>query len=128
MAQMSDYLENTLIDHLFRNTQMATPGTVYVALYTDDPTDADTGTELTAGGYARKSFTLAAPSGGTASNDADIMFDAATEDWPTVTHIGIRDADTGGNLLMHQALATPVNILDGNNFRIPAGELTIAFD
>lgn len=128
MAQMSDFLENKLIDHVFRNTTYAQPGTVYLALYSSDPTDADTGTEISNLGYARKSITFAAPANGSTSNDADIIFAAAEEDWTTITHVGIRDASTDGNLIMHQQLTNAVSVLNGNNFRIPAGQLILTFD
>ncbi len=127
MAQMSDYLENKLIDHVFRNITFVTPGTVYVALYSVDPTDADNGTELTGSGYARKEAVIGAATNGTASNNADILFDTASGDWTAVSHIGIRDNLTTGNLLMHKILASPVTVTSGNNFRITAGDLELTF-
>ncbi len=127
MAQMSDYLENMLVDHVFRNTTFPTPGTVYVALYSIDPTDADNGTELTGNGYARKEIVMGAATNGTSTNTADVLFDTASGDWTTVTHIGIRDAATTGNLLMHKILASSVTVTSGNNFRITAGDLELTF-
>ena len=127
MAQMSDYLEDQLMGHVFKNTTFPTPGSVYVALYSVDPTDADNGTELTGGGYARKEITFGAVSNGTASNSADVLFDTATIDWTTVSHVGIRDALTAGNLLMHKILVTPVTVTSGNNFRITTGDFEITF-
>lgn len=127
MAQMSDYLETNLINLIFRNTAFATPGTVYVALYSTDPTDADTGTELSGNGYARKAITFGIPTDGVSLNTADVVFDPATLDWAAVSHVGIRDALTGGNLLMHKALPAPVSILAGNSFRIPTGDFSVTF-
>jgi len=127
MAQMSDFLENALINHVFRNTTYAQAGTLYLALYSSDPTDADTGTELSGSGYARQELHFVAPSNGGTSNDADVTFPAATADWVTITHVGVRDASTGGNLIMHQQLTNSVDVLSGNNFRIPAGQLTLTF-
>ena len=127
MAQMSNFLENALVNHVFRNTTYAQAGTLYLALYSTDPTDADIGSELSGLGYTRKIVSFIAPVDGSTSNDADIVFPAATADWPTITHIGIRDLSSGGNLIMHQALTTPVDVLNTNNFRIPLGQLTLAF-
>ena len=127
MAQMSDYLENAIANGVFRNTPYIPSTTVYVALYSTDPTDADTGTELSGGAYLRVAASFGAPTDGTIMNDADISFPVATADWAAVTHIGIRDNSSGGNLLMHQALATPVTVASGNNFRIPAGQLILTF-
>ena len=130
MAQMSDYLEEKLINLVFRGTTFTTPGIIHLALYSTDPTDADIGTELEVAGspgYARKTFTMGAPIDGTSSNDIEIMFAAATGDWVGITHIGIRDEATAGNLLAHKALASTVNVLSGNNFRFPIGDLEATF-
>ncbi len=130
MAQMSDYLESKLIDHVFRNISFITPGVIHVALYSSDPTDTDIGTELEVGtspGYARQTVSMGADANGVSLNDAEILFPAATGDWVTITHIGIRDESTGGNLLMHKALTTAVSVLDTNNFRIPIGDLELTF-
>ena len=67
---MSNFLENALINATLRNTTYTSVATIYVALYTSDPTDADTGTEVTGGSYARTSVTFAAPSNGVSLNSA----------------------------------------------------------
>ncbi len=127
MSQMSDYLENKLINHVFRNETYAQAGTVYLALYENDPTDADVGTEMVGGGYARQAISFTTPADGTSSNNADIIFPAAMGDYPEITHVGVRDQLTGGNLLMHKQLTNPVTVLDTNNFRIPLGQLLMTF-
>ena len=125
MAEFSNYLENKIIDHMLRNQAFTPPSTLYLALYTDDPTDADTGTEVSGGSYARQSFTLTAASGGASSNSADITFPQATADWGTITHVGIRDAATGGNLLMHSALDASKTVNNGDIFKINSGDLDV---
>ena len=127
MAQMSDYLQDALINHVFRNTPYTQPTNVYVALYSSDPTAADTGTELSGSGYARQSATFGAPTAGTGTvtNDTDITFDAATADWTAISHVAIKDALTGGNLLSYKALSSSVTVENTNNFRIPTGQLTL---
>ena len=132
MAQMSDYLETAVMNHVFRNINFTTPGIVHVALYSSDPTDADVGTELETGtspAYARVAIdgVIGAPTDGVSTNSSEILFTAATGDWVGVTHIGIRSEATGGNLLAHQALAGTVSVLSGNNFRIPIDNLTLTF-
>jgi hypothetical protein len=127
MAQMSNFLEDKLIDHCFRNLTYAQAGIVYLALYSSDPTDADVGTELSGSGYARQAATFDAPSDGETQNTADIIYPVATANWTTVTHVGLRDAASGGNLLMHQALTTPVDVLKDNNFRMPLGQFSLLF-
>jgi hypothetical protein len=125
MAEMSNYLENALVNATLRNTSYTSPTTVYVALYTTDPTDADTGTEVSGNGYARQSVTFSAPSNGATSNSAAVEFPQATGSWGTVAYIGLRDASSGGNLLYHTALDASKTIATGDVFRISAGSLTV---
>lgn len=125
MSQMSNYLENELIDHIVRNSSWSSPATIYLALYTSDPTDADSGTEVSGGAYARQSVAFDAPSNGVTQNTSDITFPQATADWGTITHVGLRDALTGGNLLFHGALSPNTQINNGGQLQIDAGDLEV---
>lgn len=125
MAAISNYLENALINATLRNTAYSSPATVYVALFTSDPTDAGSGTEVSGGSYARRSATFAAPSNGASSTNADVQFPQATGNWGTITHFGIYDALTTGNLLYHGALTTSKTIETGDVFKIASGNLTV---
>lgn len=125
MAEISNYLENALINGTIRGTSYTAPTTVYVGLYTSDPTDANTGTEVTGGSYARQSATFAAPSNGSSASNADITFPQATANWGTVGWIGILDASTSGNLLYHTALDASKTIETGDIFKIASGNLTV---
>ena len=125
MAEFSNYLENALINAVLRNTSYTSPTTVYVSLYTSDPTDADTGTEVSGGSYARTAVTFGAPSNGVSTNSADVTFPTATAGWGTVTHIGIHDASTAGNLLFHTPLDTSKTIDSGDIFKISSGNLSV---
>jgi len=125
MAEMSNYLENALINATLRNTGYTSPTTVYLALYTSDPTDADTGTEVTGNGYARQSITFGSPSNGVSTNSAAIEFPQATGSWGTVAYIGIRDALTTGNLLYHTALDASKTIATGDVFKVAIGSLSV---
>jgi hypothetical protein len=125
MAEFSNFLENALINAVLRNTTYTSPATVYVSLYTTDPTDADTGTEVSGGSYARTAVTMGAPSNGVSTNSADVTFPTATASWGTVTHIGIHDALTSGNLLFHTPLDTSKTIDSGDIFKITTGNLSV---
>lgn len=122
---MSNYLENALINGTIRGTSYTAPTTVYVGLYTSDPTDANSGTEVSGGSYARQSATFAAPSNGASASNADITFPQATGTWGTVGWIGILDASTSGNLLYHTALDAAKTIETGDIFKIASGNLTV---
>lgn len=125
MAAMSNYLEDALVNAVLRNTSYSSPATVYVALYTSDPSEGNTGTEVSGGSYARKSVTFAAPSDGAAASNATVTFDQATGDWGTVSHFGIFDASTSGNLLFYGALTVAKTVGTGDVFTIPSGSLTV---
>lgn len=125
MAEMSNFLEDALINATLRNTAYTSPSVVYVGLYTSDPTDANTGTEVSGGSYARTAVTFAAPTNGTALSSSVVSFPQATTNLGTIGWIGILDALTGGNLLYHTALdvAKPIDI--GDIFQIAIGNLSV---
>lgn len=125
MAEISNYLEDALINGTIRGTTYTAPSTVYVGLYVSDPTDANTGTEVSGGSYARQSVTFAAPSNGSSASNADVTFPQATGSWGTVGWIGILDASSGGNLLYHTALDNSKTIDTGDIFKIASGNLTV---
>ena len=122
---MSNYLENALINATLRATTFTSPATVYVGLYTADPTDAGTGTEVSGGSYARQSVTFGAPSNGVSTNSAAVEFPQCTSTWGTVSHIGILDASTSGNLYYHTALDSSKTIETGDVFKIAIGNLSV---
>ncbi len=126
MAGKSDYLENKYLDFLFRAQTFTAPATIYVALLTAAPSDSGGGTEVSGGSYARVavtsslanwagtqsagSTTASTGTGGTTSNNAAITFPAPTGNWGVVTHFGLYDASTSGNLLYWAALTTSKTI------------------
>lgn len=126
MSAISNYLENALLNATLRNTTYTSPATVYAALFTSDPTDAGSGTECTGSGYARKAITFAAPSNGVTTNSAAACeFDQATGSWGTITHFGIYDALTTGNLLYHGALTTSKTISSGDVFKFATSSVSV---
>jgi hypothetical protein len=128
MAEFSDFLENKILDHVLRNVSYTSPTTTFVGLFTDDPGDDDTGTEVTGGSYARQALSVTTASGGIVTSSADIEFPQATANWGTISHIGIYDALTSGNLLMHTPLTTSKTIEEGDIFKISSGNLTATLD
>lgn len=130
MAALSDHAEKLLLDWLMTSGSATRPTAWYVALYTAAPSDSGGGTELTGNGYSRQSvaFDAATSPGGTTSNSGDVTFTASGGDWGTVTHIGIHDASSGGQLLWHGAMTTSKTIADGDTLQFSTGniDLTIA--
>ena len=144
MSDFSNYLENKLIDHLLRATSFPVPTAIYVALFTSPSSDAGPGTEVSGGGYARVQVgpglaSWTATQGGTAgvstgttgqsANVADVTFPAPSANWGTITHFGLFDAVTGGNLLMQKQLAVPKVVNSGDQApKFPAAGLTVTLD
>ena len=130
MAALSDHAEALLLDWLMTNGSATRPTAWYVALYTAAPSDSGGGTEVSGSGYAREAVTFAAATspGGTTSNTGAVSFTASGGDWGTVTHIGIHDASSGGNLLWHGAMTASKTVADGDTLEFSIGniDLTIA--
>ena len=125
MAAMSNYLENALLNAVLRNTSYTSPSTVFVALYTTDPGEGGTGTEVSGGSYARVAGTFGAPSNGVSTNSAAIEFAQATGSWGTVSHMALYDAITSGNMLFYGSLTTSKTIESGDVFKFSTGELSV---
>jgi hypothetical protein len=102
MAQMTNYLENAVINHFFRNSAVTSPTTVFVALYTVAPGEAGGGTEVTGAGYARQAVTFAAPSDGVSVGTATLTWTATGGNYGNVVAVALLDASTGGNMLMYR--------------------------
>lgn len=155
MTAMSDFLENKLIDFLFRAQALGITGAtaaagtgptaLFVALFTANPTDTGGGTEVTGGSYARVSVTSSlanwagtqaaasttASSGtsGTTSNNAAVTFPTPTANWGVITGVAIFDATTAGNLLFWGSLTTSKTVNNGDPApSFAAAALTVQID
>lgn len=106
-----------------------TPPPLYLSAHTGDPGDAGSHAfEVSAGGYARVALAGvmgAADSSGISVNTTVITFGPATADWGTVTHFGIEDAPSGGNMLCPGVPTMPRTITAGQPLQIPVGQLRL---
>ena len=129
LLSKSNYWKMACLNAALRGVTFTAPQTVYIALYVSNPTDADTGQEVTGGGYARRRVQFSAPTvvdrRAVVQNIEDVSMPEAASDWGLITHIGIRDAATGGNLLYHGAVKRPRTALEGDQIRFSAGKLLI---
>lgn len=140
MAAMTNFMENKLIDWLFRGQAIGIggasaaagsgPTTLYVGLFTTTPNDGSNGIEVSGGSYARvgvvssltnwagtqasTSTSASAGTNGTTSNNGNITFPEPTANWGTITGFGIFDASTGGNLLIYGSLSTSKSVNNGD--------------
>lgn len=131
----SNYLENEVLDHLFGAATYTPSGTLYVALNTGVPSDDGGGNFLEPVGnnYSRVAVTNNKTNWTTASNGAlenatAITFPQATGPWGTVTHFGIYDASSGGNILGSGALTLSKTIVSGDTASFASGALDISLD
>jgi hypothetical protein len=133
MSQATNYLEGKLLEHLFDLASYSAPATMYLGLFTS-VTDGEvpTLTEVSGGSYARAAITNDATSwsrtGNVVSNDNLITFTTATGSQGTVTHWGLWDASSGGNLLVYGTLPAATAINNGTTFRVAAGQIVVTYN
>lgn len=125
IAAMTNYLENKIAEHVLRNVAYTSPTTVYVALYTSDPGEDDSGAEASGGSYAREAATFGAAVNGVCANSGAVTFTTATAAWGTASHFQILDAVSGGNPLYHGQLENSVVVGIGDIVRYQIGDLEI---
>jgi hypothetical protein len=133
MANASDYLEQQIFNHIFRNATFSKPTTIAIGLCGSPPAD-DGYTELpNANSYARvpnvSGDALWSEHGvdGPGSNAAEISFPAASDDWGWVSGVIITDSATynDGNLLFHGALTAAKLVQNGDTFKFGIGDLDL---
>lgn len=144
MSAMTNYLENKLIDQIFRAQAAPSTGTLYVALYTVAPTDAGGGAEVSGFNYSRVaipssllnwagtqgagSTTVSSGTSGQTSNNNAITFPTPTGGgWGTVVAFAILDAASGGNMVLYGNLTISKVINEADTVSFPAGSLAITF-
>jgi hypothetical protein len=141
MAAMTDYLENKLVDHIFRDTAFTMPAALYMSLHSSNP--GETGAnEISGNSYARAQLdpsvsnwkstngtTSGASSGtgGQTANAVAITFPTPTGSWGTVTHFAIWDAGSSGNPLVYGELTIPKTIDQGDTVTFGVDALTVTF-
>lgn len=135
MSAASNYLENKLVEHVFRAVAFTAPAKTYIALHTSNP--GDTGAnEVTTAVYpayvrqdAAKGGTQAgawtAASDGVVRNVLQLLYAMYNGAGPlTVTHFSVWDAETGGNMLVYAPLASSRTINPGDVFVVDTQKLT----
>ena len=125
----SNTFETHVLTYVFTATSVTRPTAWHLALFTSNPADDASGNEVSTSGtaYARQAATFTV-SGNTASNASAIEFPTATASFGTVSHVGVFDAATSGNLIAYAALTSSKAIDTGDVFRVPAGDLDITLD
>ena len=110
--------------------------TPFVALFSAAPgDDGSPGTELTGSGYGRQTITFGAPGVGDSANQRkiansnNIQFGPCVgSDWLQAAAFGVFDAQTNGNLLYWNTLATPKTVQQGDYGQFAPGSLVVEED
>lgn len=123
----TNFFEDKVLNVL-RGTNITAPTTIYMGLMTTAPGESGPGTEVSGGSYARVAFTLAAPSGNTVSNSAQVDFPTPTAGWGTVVGIGVFDASSGGNMWLYSDQTPNKTINTGDPVFVPVGAFTWSED
>lgn len=142
---LTNYAENAVIDRMMR--AQSTPAFAtnwYVALFTSACSDSAAGTEVAGNNYGRAllaaslanwagtqsagSTVASSGTGGQTSNNSSITFATPSATWGTVTHWGLYDAVTAGNMWICAPLALSKTINNGDTVSFAAGALTVAVD
>ena len=136
MSAASNYLENAVIESTLRGAAFPTITKIYVALHTNNPTDAG-GNEVTSalwpsyarqdaakGGSISSGWTAAAD--GVSKNALQLIFPVfdGTADL-TVTHFAVWDSLSGGNMLVHATLQSQRTVQNGDVFVVDTQKLTV---
>jgi len=121
MADLSTHGANRLLTWLMTGNSVARPSSIYAALYTS------ASSEVSGNGYARQTMTFSNGSNRGTSNTSTANFTASGGNWGNITHLGLFDAASGGNLLWQgAAVPGPKLIENGDTLVVQSGAVTIA--
>lgn len=127
MAAFSNFMEDAITAFINGTTFPAAPTNTFVQLYSQDPTDAGSGTGAlyTRVEYAAGGWTRGTGGAGTLSNTNIITITSDAASGATATHFAVFDATTAGNLLFFGALGTSKVIAVGDEVKFNALQLTL---
>ena len=127
----SQYFSEKVMGQFLNGTAYSFPATVYVALFTTQPSGGTGGTEANYTGYARVAMTVgttdftAVSTSGEVKNAIAVNFPTNTGTAQTVVGYGFFDASTAGNLLTDNTLTSSQTINNGASASFAAGALTL---
>ena len=129
----SDYLEGKLLDHTFRNTAYTQPSTVYIGLFTGDPTDTGSlANELSnhanySSGYTRQAATFSRTANELTNSGQLDYGPIVTTGTITITYAAVIDSSSlgAGNILASEALTASKALTNGGYLRWAIGDLKV---
>lgn len=129
----SNFVKNSILNHVYGGVPFNIIPLLHFGYMSTAPTDANAGTEPSAGGYARTAVTNNAnmfPStvNGSKRNAMDILFGEATGAQGAIAHVGIWSAATGGNFIGFYQLPSVQSVGVGIAPRIPSNTVTLTLN
>lgn len=137
MSAATNYTENNIANALLRGVAFPVPSATYIALHIASPGEEGSANEVQTSAwpaYARQD----AADGGTIDTGWDAPVDGTTQNakqliYPvydgtgdiTVSHFSVKDAENGGNTLVHAALNAPRTLSPGDVFVVDVNRLTV---
>lgn len=117
---LTTYGANALLDHMFKGSVYSQPAAIWMSLHTAAPGDYGT-SEVAGGSYARKDVTTSY--GAAAAKQKANTSAIAWAGMPavTVTHVGVWDASTAGNLLLWGKLSVAQAVGAGETLTLSVG-------
>ena len=129
MAALTNYMEAQIVEHFLRNNALASPTTVYLALFESDPGEDASGTETAYTNYVRVPSTWTAiNASGETKNVGSVSFPANGGSTITITHAAVFDAAASGNMLIKGALTLSKAIELSDVLAFPANALVFTLD
>ena len=125
MSAMSNYLENKVLDYVLRDQADWAPAAVYLSLHTANPDEDGSGAEVSGGSYARQAITFNAAHATAGTIDNSSVEEFTNMPACTVSHIGIWDHVSSGNLLFFGAVTASKAVGAGDTISLSAGSLDI---
>jgi len=129
MGSLTNYGEETLLNHVFGRQSYIPKTSIYLALFTADPTDVGllTNEPSRSNGYSRTEITFSVAASRTIIQTPQVTFPQCSGGgWGTITYWGITDSLTDGNMLAHGAFNESLETSDGFIIKISDTDIQIS--
>lgn len=120
---LTDVVENQLLDALVGNAAYTVTTPIRLALVTANGSDSTGGTEVAGGSYSRQNISFGVASAGQIVSSGTVTFG----NMPTTTVVGIELWDSAGTpkRLAYGPLTSPKSLVSGDTLQFAAGSVTM---
>jgi len=131
MGDFTTYMADKVLAEVFNGVAPNYPTTFYVGLWTapiDDFSDGTADGEVSGAGYERVALDVAdwkPVSNGVVSNNVLLQYPMAAENWGMLTHVGLCDSATGGEMLAHTVLVPELMVSETDIVLFRPNELVV---